>query len=471
MTLSFTPSPHAVSRHRALEPTRRARVEHLHREHYAYVWRTLRHLGVAPGWIDDACQEVFVVVHRRVDEFEGRSDVTTWLFAIARRVAADHRRSQWRTARRHAALAAQRCVEDDGPMRFDDPVARTEAADRVQRFLDGLDDDKRAVFVLWAFEDLNGPEIASRLDMNLNTVYSRLRLARAEFELACREAGGAPELAIAAASAREPGPQQRMAAWMLLAPQLGAVTRAPLSTALLSAKLWLGAAAAAVAVTGGAWMMHTPAAALARTRPSPDAERPAIEPHSPTHAASTVGELERRTSSAAQAADAAPGVPAMRQPAAEPVAGGVAAGAPTAKPPVPASTRPRRSGVPAAATPPLASAAPPGSEAQAPERIAAPVVRPVEPPMGDALAQETELIAELRAATRRGDHTAAIALAETHAERFGHGRLVAQRQAYEAMARCGLGQLRRGRSLAQRYLDAHPHAVLATSVRNACFGG
>src|SRR5262245_49705869 len=63
-------------------------------EHARYVWRTLRHLGVADADLEDVCQEVFVTVHRKLPEFEGRSKLRTWLYGICLRVASDYRRRE-----------------------------------------------------------------------------------------------------------------------------------------------------------------------------------------------------------------------------------------------------------------------------------------------------------------------------------------------------------------------------------------
>ena len=80
------------------------------------------------------------------------------------------------------------------------------------------------------------------------------------------------------------------------------------------------------------------------------------------------------------------------------------------------------------------------------------------------------MVAALRAAFVAGDHREVLARVADHAARFPTGRLATQRRAYEAIARCALGQIRRGRALADRYLAAHPEAVLATGVRGACYG-
>ena len=149
--------------------------------HVTFVWRVLRALGVAPGQLEDAAQDVFVVVHRRLGDFEGRSSITTWLFGIMRRVAARYR---------HRATAQSRTEPlRDFASDTSDPfadAARAEAAATVTACLDRMDDDKRVVFALVELEQIPVAEVARMLELNLNTAYSRLRLARAEFSAALR---------------------------------------------------------------------------------------------------------------------------------------------------------------------------------------------------------------------------------------------------------------------------------------------
>jgi RNA polymerase sigma-70 factor (ECF subfamily) len=152
--------------------------------HVGFVWRVLRTLGVPGAQIEDAVQDVFVVVHRRLAEWEGRAAITTWLFAIARRVAGAHRR---RAGRRDAAV--EPLGEADHQAGSGDPFAelsRAQAAATVLAILEELDDDKRTVFALVELEQLSVPEVARMLDLNLNTAYSRLRLARQAFEAAVK---------------------------------------------------------------------------------------------------------------------------------------------------------------------------------------------------------------------------------------------------------------------------------------------
>jgi RNA polymerase sigma-70 factor, ECF subfamily len=155
--------------------------EAAYRAHFASVWRTVRHLGVAEKDALDATQEVFVVALRRWPEFEGRSTVKTWLFGIAYRVAADRRRSA--TARREVL------TDNAGTELSTDPWGDLEQQDLeclLGRVLDSLPLEQRAVFTMFEMEELTGEEISAALGVPLGTVRSRLRLARQAFSRAAR---------------------------------------------------------------------------------------------------------------------------------------------------------------------------------------------------------------------------------------------------------------------------------------------
>jgi len=163
--------------------------DHVYDAHFAFVWRVLRTFGVPDAGLEDAAQDVFVVVHRRLGEFEGRAAITTWLFAIARRVACTHRRRHGRDNR------SEPIVDDDlvAPNDTFAALSRAQATATVLAILDTMDDDKRTVFALVELEQLSVPEVAKLLDLNLNTTYSRLRIARQHFEVRVRaRIGGAP---------------------------------------------------------------------------------------------------------------------------------------------------------------------------------------------------------------------------------------------------------------------------------------
>ena len=151
----------------------------LYARHHAYVWRILRRLGVPDAALEDATQDVFVVVHRRRDSLDPDASVRSWLFGIARRVAADLHRGNRRLRRRLEAVP-----EAPPAPALDDEVSRAEAADFVRRFLERLDDGHRMVFVLADVEGLTAPEISDAMQIPVNTVYSRLRSTRKKFERA-----------------------------------------------------------------------------------------------------------------------------------------------------------------------------------------------------------------------------------------------------------------------------------------------
>ncbi|MCB9715030.1 MAG: sigma-70 family RNA polymerase sigma factor [Myxococcales bacterium] len=151
----------------------RSALETLYREHAGFVWRAVRRLGVPEAAAEDVVQEVFLVVRRRLPEYEGRGAPTSWLYAIARGVAANHRRGRARADRRLRVVPEPRPLPSP-----EDEVGRADAAARVRDFLATLDLDQREVFVLVDVEGLSGPEVAEALGINLNVAYSRLRLAR-----------------------------------------------------------------------------------------------------------------------------------------------------------------------------------------------------------------------------------------------------------------------------------------------------
>ena len=164
----------------------------IYEEHFDFVWRSARRLGVPQSAVDDVVQEVFIVVHRQLATFEGRSSMKTWLFGILRNLVLRQRRS-WARRGREEILEESAVIA--GEAGADEQLAESQARRVLHALLAGLDDDKRAVFVLAELEQMSAPDIAEATGLKLNTVYSRLRLARAEMERAlerhrAREAGG-----------------------------------------------------------------------------------------------------------------------------------------------------------------------------------------------------------------------------------------------------------------------------------------
>jgi RNA polymerase sigma-70 factor (ECF subfamily) len=162
--------------------------------HFDFVWRSARRLGVSPLHLDDVVQEVFLVVHRKLAEFEGRAPLKSWLYGITRRVARDHRRGLQR--RPTQPLGADEPA-DRGTRAPDEQLALREQGQLLHALLAELDEDKREAFVLAELEQMSGPEIAAALQINLNTAYARVRAARIAFEaalerLSARERRAAP---------------------------------------------------------------------------------------------------------------------------------------------------------------------------------------------------------------------------------------------------------------------------------------
>ena len=155
----------------------------LYEAHVDFVWRNLRRLGVYEADVEDRTQEVFVVAHRRFDQFEDRGHgPRAWLFQIVLRVASDARRHRRRHPEDPDGGDALGRAAVEAPQA--EALLRNEALSRLDAALDTIDVGRRAVLVLHEIEEMTAPEIAEVLGIPLNTVYSRLRVARAELEQA-----------------------------------------------------------------------------------------------------------------------------------------------------------------------------------------------------------------------------------------------------------------------------------------------
>lgn len=163
--------------------------EQLYDEYFGFVWRNLRRLGVLEANLGDAAQDVFIVVHRRLPEFEPRGALRSWVYSIALRVA----RQQRRLARRKPTeeLPETECSDPDqaGP---EQAAEQRQGLARLMGLLAQLDDDKREAFVLAELEGLSAPEISAILGANVNTVYARIRAARKLLEAALKTSGWVP---------------------------------------------------------------------------------------------------------------------------------------------------------------------------------------------------------------------------------------------------------------------------------------
>jgi RNA polymerase sigma-70 factor (ECF subfamily) len=144
-------------------------------EHAAFVLRTLRRLGVRPADVEDAAQDVFVVVHRNLARYDAASSLRSWLFGITTRVASDYRRKAHVRREQMVDLPPD---EASSPPDQAECFERAEARALLDRALDRLDDRQREVFVLYELEGLAMPDVAELVRCPLQTAYSRLHAAR-----------------------------------------------------------------------------------------------------------------------------------------------------------------------------------------------------------------------------------------------------------------------------------------------------
>jgi RNA polymerase sigma-70 factor (ECF subfamily) len=172
------PKLHAVPRsHAAPAPPAPLTLEQVYQAHFDFVYRVAARLGGPHVDAEDAAQDVFLVVSRRLDSFDGSSRMTTWLYGITLNVT--------RAMRRRSRL--RRWFEGDSAQAIDTPLVSVDRAEVMEahriayQILDKMPPKKREVFILAEFEDLTCDEIAQIVGAKTETVWSRLHYARSEF--------------------------------------------------------------------------------------------------------------------------------------------------------------------------------------------------------------------------------------------------------------------------------------------------
>jgi RNA polymerase sigma-70 factor (ECF subfamily) len=154
----------------------------LFEEHFSYVWNSLRHFGVHANDLEDLTHEVFLRVHERFDECDPARPLRPWLFAFAYRVASAHRR----LARHRVEVMGVGLDPAAEETRADDALVHREDRELALRALEAIALDRRAVFVLHELDGVAIPKVADALDLPTSTTYSRLRIARQEFNAAVK---------------------------------------------------------------------------------------------------------------------------------------------------------------------------------------------------------------------------------------------------------------------------------------------
>jgi RNA polymerase sigma-70 factor (ECF subfamily) len=400
--------------------------ERVYRDGFAFVWSTLLRLGVPRAAVEDATQDVFVVVHRRLADFEGRgSGLRSWLFTIVRRVAYRHRRGAERTERKLRALAGV----GTRPAELEEVVDRRLTVALVFEALDELDFDKRVALDLHVFEGLTGPQIASVLEIKLETAYSRIKAARQGLErsLAARGVRGDPArvMAMTREGTRPPrGARRKVAAALALRLDLAGagVAGATAGLKIALAVALGGATALGMVARGTLTPVHAPAAIVHPQSGEPDGSRGAPE-------------------------SKAPSIDAPLAPAAAELRAATAAAPP--EPPDP--PRPRDG----------ARAESPAAKARV-EDVPTPSAEPAA-----ALAAEVDLITRAKRSLQ-SDPAQSLRLLATHAERFADGQLATERAGYRAIALCALGRRAEGTAEARLFVAVHGGGSLARRVEREC---
>jgi RNA polymerase sigma-70 factor (ECF subfamily) len=142
-------------------------------ESSAYVWRLLARLGVSSVDLPDVCQEVFLTVHRRLEDYDGGAPLRSWVYGICVRTAANYRK---RAHRRRETVGDP--PDTGAPAGQHRELELSRARARLFGVLATLDEGKRDAFVLFELEELPMREVARILDCPLQTAYSRLHAAR-----------------------------------------------------------------------------------------------------------------------------------------------------------------------------------------------------------------------------------------------------------------------------------------------------
>lgn len=148
----------------------------VYREHVRFTWRIVQRMGIPKESVADVVQDVFLVVHRRLPDYDGRAPMKAWIAGICRGVARNHLRAAGRYERR------LRLVRPTHPELDSGPAARLEMGHAIAHALDELEQEQRLAIVLTDIEGLSPADVAEFTGVSRNTVYSRLRLARKKLQ-------------------------------------------------------------------------------------------------------------------------------------------------------------------------------------------------------------------------------------------------------------------------------------------------
>lgn len=360
------------------------RIDALYRRFASRVRWVARARGTPDPVLDDVVHDVFLRAFRTLETRDADVPLPQWLDGITRNVAFSHRRSR---ARRQARET--RIDPPAPPHSPEDLLAHKDAFIALRGFLDGLEAGQREVFILCDVLRTPAPEVATQTGLKLNTVYSRLRLARQRFEARFGEDANARR----AADTEPRDRNQHRRAVALLAADLGLKSKAALTATTGILSVWKLATAATLVVGSGV-------AASLYTGDTSEPRAPSVDNTTRVEAPSVVA---RAHGSAVPPNTVPP--PRSEQPV-ESTPG-----------PRPAQAQPR--------VKPL----PPPPKASSPTTLQRP----------DPLAIEVGLLRVARSQLAQGDAASALRTVSEHARRFPDGALEAQRYGIEREAACATG--------------------------------
>src|SRR5690606_21909342 len=156
-------------------------------EHYDFIWRLLARLNVSPPEVDDAAQQVFMVLVSREGLTLKEGSERAFLYGVALRVAKEFRRKS-QSQLKHFAPDPESLV--DRSQDAEASAQRSQARRQLDQILETMPDSLKEAFILFEIEDLSVPQIAELLAIPTGTVASRLRRARAQFQRGVLELRG-----------------------------------------------------------------------------------------------------------------------------------------------------------------------------------------------------------------------------------------------------------------------------------------
>jgi RNA polymerase sigma-70 factor (ECF subfamily) len=152
--------------------------------YFDFVWSSARRLGVKPAALDDVVQEIFMVIHGKIDTLRRPESLRSWIYSIVRRTVSGYHRSQRTRGVSDIAFALHSESQQEPPLTPQELTEHSEDAKLLWELLGEVDAPKREVLMLVELDGMTVPEISEALELPLNTAYSRLRAARIAFEAA-----------------------------------------------------------------------------------------------------------------------------------------------------------------------------------------------------------------------------------------------------------------------------------------------